>query len=76
MHSINTLDSYSLRFGMENNPEKDLVLVVSQPTSFENERVILTIKNVKTEEDIGKITVLANELKKAIDNSTNCYRYS
>lgn len=49
MHSINTLDSYSLRFGMEDNSEKDLILVVSQPTSFENERVVLTIKNVKTE---------------------------
>lgn len=76
MKSINTLGSYSVKFGMEDNPEKDLVLVVSQPSSFENERVVLTIKDVKAEKNIGQITVLAKELKKAIDNSTNCYKYS
>ena len=77
MKSINTLDSYSLRRHDDGGYlEKDLVLVISQPTSFVNDRVVLTIKNTKTGTDIGEITVLAKELKKAVDNSTNCYRYS
>ena len=73
MECKNILNAYPMH---DDDKDNNYILSVESPWNWKREKVTIIIKNKETGKEIGSITVLANELKKAVDNCTRSYEYS